>query len=50
MKYKTARLPIEQFFGLKSKMYFFLVDNFSGHKNAKDVNKNYAAKKYVKKY
>ena len=40
MKDETAGVAIEEFFGLKPKMYLYLVDDNSEHKKAKDVNKN----------
>ena len=40
----TAGLTITEFVGLKSKMYLFVVNEFSEHKKAKDVNKNVATK------
>ena len=39
MKDETGRIAIEEFVGLKPKMYSFLVDN-SEHKKAKSVNGN----------
>ena len=41
MKDETGGVAIEEFVGLKPKMYSFLVDN-SEHKKAKGVNKNVA--------
>ena len=43
MKDETAGVTIEEFVGLKPKMYLYLVDGNSGHKKAKDVNKNFVA-------
>ena len=43
MKDKTAGVVIEEFVGLKPKMYSFLVDNNTEHKKAKDVNRNVVA-------
>ena len=43
MKDKTAGVAIEEFFELKPKMYSYLVDDDSGHKKAKGVNKNIVA-------
>ena len=43
MKDETARVVIEESLGLKPKMYNYLVDDNSGHKKAKDVNKNVVA-------
>ena len=40
MKDKTGGVAIEEFVGLKPKMYLFLVDDNSKHKQAKDVNRN----------
>ena len=42
MKDETGGVTIEEFVGLKPKMYSFLVDN-DEHKKAKDVNGNIAA-------
>ena len=39
MKEETGGVAIEEFIGLKPKMYSLLVDN-SEHKKAKCVNKN----------
>ena len=43
MKDETAHVAIEEFFGLKPKMYLYLVDNNNEHKKAKGVNKNFVA-------
>ena len=43
MKDKTAGVAIEEFDGLKPKMYSYLVDDDSEHKNAKGVNKDVVA-------
>ena len=43
MKDETAGVAIEEFVGLKSKMYSYLDDN-SVHKKTKDVNKNVVEK------
>ena len=43
MKDETAGVVIEEFVGLKSKMYLYLVDDNSEHKKAKGVNKNVVA-------
>ena len=43
MKDETSGAAIEEFVGLKPKMYSLLVDDSSEHKNAKDVNKNVVA-------
>ena len=40
MKNETAGVPIEEFVGLKPKIYSYLVDDDSKHKKAKGVNKN----------
>ena len=40
MKAETGDVAIQEFVGLKPKMYSFLVDK-SEHKKAKDVNRNY---------
>ena len=42
MKDRTAGVGIEEFVGLKPKMYSYLVDDNSEHKKAKSVNKNVA--------
>ena len=42
MKDETGGVAIEEFVGLKPKMYSFLVDN-SEHKEAKGVNRDFAA-------
>ena len=44
MKDETADVAIEEFFGLKPKMYSILVDDSNEHKKAKGVNKNVVAK------
>ena len=44
MKDETAGVTIEEFVGLKPKIYSFLVDENSEHKKAKSVNKNVAEK------
>ena len=43
MEDETAGVAIEEFIGLKSKMYSYLVDENSVHKKAKSVNKNVVA-------
>ena len=43
MKDETAHVAIEEFVGLKGKMYLHLVDNNNEHKKAKGVNKNFVA-------
>ena len=43
MKDETAGVAIEEFSGLNTKMYSYLVDDNSKHKNAKDANKNSVA-------
>ena len=40
---ETAGVTIEEFVGLKPKMYAFLLDNIE-HKKAKGTNKNVVAK------
>ena len=40
MKDETDGIAIEEFIGLKPKMYSYLVDDNSEHKKAKGVNKN----------
>ena len=40
MEDEIDTVAIEEFVGLKSKMYSFLVDDNSEHKKAKDVNRN----------
>ena len=42
MKDESGGAAIQEFVGLKPKMYFFLVDN-NEHKKAKGVNKNVVA-------
>ena len=37
---KTAAVAIKEFLWLKPKMYLYLVNDNSAHKNAKGVNKN----------
>ena len=43
MKDETADVAIEEFVGLKSKMFSYLVDDSSEHKKAKNVNRNAVA-------
>ena len=43
MKGETGGVGIEEFVGLKPKMYSFLVDDNSEHKKAKGVNRNVVA-------
>ena len=43
MKDETAGVAIEEFVGLKPKMYSSLVDDNSEHKKANGVNKNVVA-------
>ena len=43
MKDETAGVSIEEFVGLKPKMYSFFVDDNSEHKQAKGMNKNVVA-------
>ena len=43
MKDETAGVVIEEFVGLKPKMYSDLVDDNSQHKKAKGINKNVVA-------
>ena len=43
MKDETGCFAMEEFLGLKSKMYSFLVDDSSEHEKAKGVNKNVVA-------
>ena len=40
MKYETGGVTIKKFVKLKPKMYSFLIDDISDHKNTKDVNQN----------
>ena len=42
-KDETGSVAIEEFFGLKPKMYSLLVDDSSEHKKAKGVNRNAVA-------
>ena len=44
MKDETGGVTIEEFVGLKPKMYLILVSYFSKYKKSKDVNKNVVAK------
>ena len=39
IKDKTAGVPLEEFVGLKPRIYFFLVDDSTKHKKAKEVKK-----------
>ena len=43
-KDETGCVAIEEFVGLKQKMYLILVDDSSEHKKAKGVNKNAVAR------
>ena len=43
MKDETAGAAIEEFVGLKKKMYSYLLDDNSEHKKAKVVNRNVVA-------
>ena len=43
MKDRTVRVAIEEFAGLKPKMYLYLVDDNIEHKRAKGVNRNVVA-------
>ena len=43
MKDETAAVAIEEFVGLKPKMYSYLVDDNSEHKKAKGANNNVVA-------
>ena len=43
MKDETAGIAIEEFVGLKPKMYSYLVDDNSEHKKAIGVNRNVVA-------
>ena len=43
MKDETAGVVIKEFFGLKPKMCYFLLNDSSEHKKAKGVNKNVIA-------
>ena len=43
MKDEEDDVTIEEFLGLKPKMYFFFVNDSSEHKKAKGVNKNIVA-------
>ena len=44
MKDKTIGATVQEFVGLKQKMYSFSVDDSSKHKKAKGVNKNAVAR------
>ena len=50
MKDETASVAIEEFIGLKSQTYSYLVDNNGEHKKAKNVNKNVVATKSHNEY
>ena len=50
MKDEMGDVAIEQFSGLKSKMYSILVGDFSEYKKPKAVNKNVVAKISHNKY
>ena len=50
MQDETAGVAIEEFVGLKPKMYLYLVDDNSEHKRAKGVNKNVVATISNKEY
>ena len=43
IKDKTAGVVMEEFVGLKPKIYLYLVDDNSEHKKAKGINKNVVA-------
>ena len=43
MKDETGGVAIEEFFGLKPKIYSFLVDDNSEHKKTKGMNKDVVA-------
>ena len=43
MRDETAGIATENFFGLKPKMYSYLVDHNSEHRKVKGVNRNVAA-------
>ena len=45
MKYETSDVTIKEFVGLKPKMYSFLLDDSSEHKETKGLNKNVVATK-----
>ena len=47
---KTAGVVVEEFAGLKSKMYSYLLDDNREHKKAKGVNKNIVAAIIQKEY
>ena len=50
MKDETGVVAIEEFVGVKPKMYSFMVDNNSEHKKAKGVNRNVCATISYNKY
>ena len=43
MKDETGGVAVKEFVRLKAKMYLLLVDGYSKHKKAKDVNRNVVA-------
>ena len=45
MKDETAGVSIEEFVGLRPKMYWYLADNNNEHKKAEGVNNNAVATK-----
>ena len=47
---ETAGVVVEEFAGLKSKMYLYLLDDNREHKKAKGVNKNIVAAISQKEY
>ena len=50
MKDETAGVVIEEFVGIKPNMYWYLVNDNSGHKEAKDMTRNVAATLRHNKY
>ena len=50
MKDKTGDFVIEEFLGLKPKMYSFFADGNSGHKKGKALNRNGVATRSHSEY
>ena len=47
MRDKTAGAAIEEFVGLKPKIYLYLVEDSSEHKKAKGINSNIHSKQWM---